>query len=155
MTIPVTIRIQQDDFDIAREIAALTHGRKDIGAVVTFTGICRGDDSGKAVAALTLEHYPGMAEAEIARHADTAIARWPLTALTIIHRVGRILPGDNIVLVVTASGHREAAFHAAEFLIDYLKAHAPFWKREESAAGAAWVDAREHDDAAADRWTSR
>jgi molybdopterin synthase catalytic subunit len=155
MTIPVTIRIQQDDFDIAREIAALTHGRTDVGAVVTFTGICRGDDGGKAIAALTLEHYPGMAEAEIARHADTAIARWPLTALTIIHRVGRILPGDNIVLVVTASMHREAAFHAAEFLMDYLKAHAPFWKREEGAAGAAWVDAREHDDAAADRWTSR
>src|ERR1051326_4390772 len=95
MTIPVTIRIQQDDFDIAREIAALTKGRKDIGAVVTFTGICRGDDSGKGVAALTLEHYPGMAEAEIARHADTAISRWPLPALTIIHRLGGILPGGN------------------------------------------------------------
>ena len=153
MTIPVTIRIQQDDFDIAREIAALTQGRNDIGAVVTFTGICRGDDSGKAIAALTLEHYPGMAEAEIARHADTAVSRWPLTALTIIHRVGRIVPGDNIVLVVTASVHRQAAFAAAEFLMDYLKAHAPFWKREENASGSAWVDAREHDDAAADRWT--
>ena len=153
MTIPVTIRIQQDDFDIAREIAALTKGRKDIGAVVTFTAICRGDDSGKAVAALTLEHYPGMAEAEIARHAETATSRWPLTALTIIHRIGRILPGDNIVLVVTASVHRQAAFAAAEFLMDYLKAHAPFWKREEGASGAGWVDAREHDDAAADRWT--
>jgi molybdopterin synthase catalytic subunit len=155
MMIPVTIRIQQGDFDIAREIAALTKGRDDIGAVVTFTGICRGDDSGKAIAALTLEHYPGMAEAEIARHADTAIARWPLTALTIIHRVGRILPGDNIVLVVTASVHRQAAFAAAEFLMDYLKAHAPFWKREEGATGSAWVDAREHDDAAAERWTRR
>jgi molybdopterin synthase catalytic subunit len=155
MTIPVTIRIQQDDFDIAREIAALTRGRTDIGAVVTFSGICRGDDSGKAIAALTLEHYPGMAEAEIARHAETATSRWPLSALTIIHRVGRIAPGENIVLVVTASVHRQAAFQAAEFLMDYLKAHAPFWKREEGAAGAAWVDAQEHDDAAADRWTSR
>jgi molybdopterin synthase catalytic subunit len=155
MTIPVTIRIQQDDFDIAREIAALTKGRTDIGAVVTFTGICRGDDSGGAIAALTLEHYSGMAEAEIARHADTAMARWPLTALTIIHRVGRILPGENIVLVVTASAHREAAFAAAEFLMDYLKAHAPFWKREENASGAAWVEAREQDDAAAERWTGR
>jgi molybdopterin synthase catalytic subunit len=155
MTIPVTIRIQQADFDIGREIAALTGGRTDIGAVVTFTGICRGDDSGKAIAALTLEHYPDMAEAEIARHADAAIARWPLTALTIIHRVGRILPGENIVLVVTASAHREAAFAAAEFLMDYLKAHAPFWKREEGVAGAAWVEAREQDDAAADRWTGR
>src|SRR4051812_25226273 len=153
MTIPVTIRIQQDDFDIAREIAALTQGRADIGAVVTFTGICRGDDSGKAVAALTLEHYPGMAEAEIARHAETAISRWPVTALTVIHRVGRIAPGENIVLVVTASVHRQAAFAAAEFLMDYLKAHAPFWKREEGEAGSGWVDAREHDDAAADRWT--
>ena len=155
MTIPVTIRIQQDDFDIAREIAALTRGRKDIGAVVTFTGICRGDDGGKAIAGLTLEHYAGMAEAEIARHADTAISRWPLTGLTIIHRVGRILPGDNIVLVVTASAHRQAAFAAAEFLMDYLKAHAPFWKREEAASGAAWVEAREQDDAAAERWTGR
>src|SRR4051794_34941141 len=103
MRIPVTIRIQHDDFDIAHEIAALTQGRTDIGAVVTFTGICRGDDGGKPVAALTLEHYPEMAEAEITRHAEAATSRWPLTALTIIHRVGRILPGENIVLVVTAS----------------------------------------------------
>jgi molybdopterin synthase catalytic subunit len=153
MTIPVTIRIQQDDFDIAREIAALTEGRTDIGAVVTFTGICRGGEGGEAIAALTLEHYPDMAEAEIARHAETATSRWPLTALTVIHRVGRIVPGENIVLVVTASAHREAAFAAAEFLMDYLKAHAPFWKRAEAAAGAAWVEAREQDDAAADRWT--
>ena len=155
MTIPVTIRIQQADFDIAREIAALTKRRTDVGAVVTFSGICRGDDGGEAIAALTLEHYSGMAEAEIARHADTAISRWPLTGLTIIHRVGRILPGENIVLVVTASAHREAAFAAAEFLMDYLKAHAPFWKREEGAAGAGWVEAREQDDAAAERWTAR
>ena len=155
MTIPVTIRIQQADFDIAQEIAALTGGSTDVGAVVTFTGICRGDDSGKTVAALTLEHYPGMAEAEIARHAETAISRWPVTALTVIHRVGRIAPGENIVLVVTASVHRQAAFAAAEFLMDYLKAHAPFWKREEGEAGSGWVDARAHDDAAADRWTAR
>src|SRR3954449_3026693 len=153
MTIPVTIRIQQADFDIAQEIAALTGGRADIGAVVTFTGICRGDDSGKAIAALTLEHYPGMAEAEIARHADTAMSRWPLTALTVVHRVGRITPGENIVLVLTASQHRQAAFEAAEFLMDYLKANAPFWKREEKAAGTTWVDARSHDDDAAARWT--
>src|SRR3954469_7180757 len=153
MGIPVTIRIQEADFDIAQEIAALTEGRSDVGAVVTFTGICRANDSGKAVAALTLEHYPGMAEAEIARHADTAISRWPLTGLTIIHRVGRIAPGENIVLVVTASVHRHAAFEAAEFLMDYLKAHAPFWKREEGASGTNWVDAREHDDRAAERWT--
>jgi molybdopterin synthase catalytic subunit len=152
MTIPVTIRIQQADFEVAREIAALTEGRTDIGAVVTFTGICRGAEAGETIAALTLEHYPGMAEAEIARHAQDAASRWPLTGLTIIHRVGRIQPGENIVLVVTASAHRHAAFEAAEFLMDYLKAHAPFWKREEGASGTSWVDAREHDDAAAERW---
>jgi molybdopterin synthase catalytic subunit len=153
MTVLVTIRIQESDFDIAREIAALTKGRTDTGAVVTFTGICRGAEDGETVAALTLEHYPGMAEAEIARHAETAASRWPLTGLTIIHRVGRIAPGENIVLVVTASVHRHAAFEAAEFLMDYLKAHAPFWKREEGASGASWVDARDHDDRAAERWT--
>jgi molybdopterin synthase catalytic subunit len=153
MTIPVTIRIQEADFDIAREISALTKGRTDTGAVVTFSGICRGAEGGETIAALTLEHYPGMAEAEIARHAETAASRWPLTGLTVIHRVGRIRPGENIVLVVTASAHRHAAFEAAEFLMDYLKAHAPFWKREEGATGANWVDAREHDDRSAERWT--
>jgi molybdopterin synthase catalytic subunit len=153
MTIPVTIRIQQADFDVAREIAALTKGRTDIGAVVTFSGICRGSEGNEPIAALTLEHYPGMAEAEIARHAETAMSRWPLTGLTVIHRVGRIAPGENIVLVVTSSAHRQAAFEAAEFLMDYLKAHAPFWKREEGASGTNWVDARDHDDAAAGRWT--
>jgi molybdopterin synthase catalytic subunit len=153
MTIPVTIRIQEADFDIAQEISALTEGRTDIGAVVTFSGICRGAEGGEPIAALTLEHYPGMAETEIARHAETAASRWPLTGLTIIHRVGRIKPGENIVLVVTSSAHRHAAFEAAEFLMDYLKAHAPFWKREEGASGTNWVDAREHDDAAAGRWT--
>jgi molybdopterin synthase catalytic subunit len=153
MTIPVTIRIQQADFDVAKEISALTKGRSDVGAVVTFSGICRGTEGGDAIAALTLEHYPGMAEAEIARHAETAAARWPLTGLTIIHRVGRIAPGENIVLVVTTSAHRQAAFEAAEFLMDYLKAHAPFWKREEGTSGANWVDAHDRDDAAAGRWT--
>lgn len=153
MTAIVTVRIQDADFDIAREISALTRGRTDIGAVVTFSGICRGSEAGEAIAALTLEHYPEMAEAEIMRHAETAMSRWPLTGLTVIHRVGRIRPGENIVLVLTASRHRQAAFQAAEFLMDYLKANAPFWKREESAAGTAWVEARSHDDAAAARWT--
>jgi molybdopterin synthase catalytic subunit len=153
MTAQVTIRIQEADFDIAREIAALTKARTDIGAVVSFSGICRDSEAGEAIAALTLEHYPGMAEAEIARHADTAMSRWPLTGLTVIHRVGRIIPGENIVLVLTASRHRQAAFQAAEFMMDYLKAHAPFWKREESAGGTGWVDARDHDDDAAARWT--
>jgi molybdopterin synthase catalytic subunit len=153
MTAPVTIRIQEADFDIAREIAALTKGRTDIGAVVSFSGICRGSEGSDTIAALTLEHYPGMAEAEIARHADTAMSRWQLDGLTVIHRVGRIVAGEDIVLVLTASQHRQAAFAAAEFLMDYLKANAPFWKREETAAGTSWVDARDHDDAAAARWT--
>jgi molybdopterin synthase catalytic subunit len=152
MTAPVTIRIQQADFDIAREIAALTKGRTDIGAIVSFSGVCR-DDGKDGIAALTLEHYPDMAEAEIGRHADEAMSRWPLNGLTVIHRVGRLTPGENIVLVLTASRHRQAAFEAAEFLMDYLKTSAPFWKREESKSGTNWVEARELDDAAAARWT--
>src|ERR1700744_5597308 len=153
MTAAVTIRIQEADFDVAHEIAALTRTRTDIGAVVSFSGICRDSEHGDRIAALTLEHYPGMAEAEIARHAETAMSRWPLTGLTAIHRVGRIAAGENIVLVLTASKHREAAFQAAEFLMDYLKANAPFWKSEESARGTNWIEARDHDDAAAARWT--
>ena len=153
MTAAMTIRIQEADFDIAQEISALTKGRTDIGAVVSFSGICRGTEGSETIAALTLEHYPEMAEAEIARHAEAAMSRWPLTGLSVIHRVGRIKPGENIVLVLTASQHRQAAFQAAEFLMDYLKANAPFWKREESADRASWVEAHHHDDAAAARWT--
>ena len=157
MTSNVTIRIQGADFDVSSEIAALTASRTDIGAVVTFSGICRGGQenlsgSGDATTALTLEHYPGMAEAEIARHADEAMNRWPLTGVTIVHRVGRILPGENIMVVLTASAHRQAAFQAAEFLMDYLKAHAPFWKREETAGGSSWIAAKTDDDDAAARW---
>ena len=153
MSVTATIRIQQADFDVAQEIAALSKGRTDVGAVVSFSGICRGSENGEPIAALTLEHYPGMAEAEIGRHADDALSRWPLQGLTIIHRFGRIAPGENIVLVVTASAHRQAAFEAAEFLMDYLKTNAPFWKREESQQGTSWIEARDHDDAAAARWT--
>lgn len=152
MTVPVTIRLQREDFDAAEESAKLTRGRHDVGAAVTFIGICRGDDHGHAIAAMTLEHYPGMAEAEIARHVETATARWPLLGVTVIHRYGRLVPGDNIVLVVTASSHRAAAFAAAEFLMDYLKTQAPFWKREERADGATWVAARSEDDLSAERW---
>jgi molybdopterin synthase catalytic subunit len=152
-TVPVTIRLQQADFDVAAEIAAMAHGRGDIGAVVTFSGICRRGEGEDAIAALTLEHYPGMAEAEIRRHVDEALARWPLAGVTVIHRHGRVVPGENIVLVVTASAHRQAAFQGAEFLMDYLKANAPFWKREERAAGASsWVEAHRRDDAALTRW---
>ena len=148
-----TVRLQREDFDVGVEAAKLARGRTDIGAVVTFTGICRGAESGEPIAALTLEHYPGMAETEITRHVEEAERRWPLFGITVIHRYGRIAPGENIVLVVTASSHREAAFAAAEFLMDYLKTRAPFWKQVESAAGKAWVDAKQADDAAADRWS--
>ena len=147
-----TIRLQREDFDAAAEAAALTRGRTDVGALVTFTGICRGAEGAEPIAALTLEHYPGMAEAEIARHVDAAERRWPLLGVTVIHRYGRIAPGENIVLVVTASSHREAAFAAAEFLMDYLKTRAPFWKQVESAGGKTWVEAKGADDAAAARW---
>ena len=153
MTVAPTIRIQEADFDVAREIAALTAGRTDIGAVVTFSGICRGSENGEPIAALTLEHYAGMAEAEISRHADEALSRWPLQGLTVVHRVGRIAAGENIVLVLTASAHRQAAFEAAEFLMDYLKTNAPFWKREEGVKGSSWIEAHDRDDAAAARWT--
>ena len=220
------IRLQQEAFDAGAEAARMTRGRTDIGAVVTFTGVCRGDENGEAIAALTLEHYPGMAETEIARHvgeaqarwplfgvavihrygriapgepivlvsprratpsgvpsqsiaaltlehypgmAETEIARhvgeaqarWPLFGVAVIHRYGRIAPGEPIVLVVTASSHRQAAFAAAEFLMDYLKTRAPFWKQVEKTSGAAaektlvektWVEAKSADDAAVERW---
>jgi molybdopterin synthase catalytic subunit len=148
-----TIRLQREPFDAAAEAASLTRSRADIGAVVTFTGICRGDEDGTPIAALTLEHYPGMAEAEIARHVEAAQTRWSLLGVTVIHRFGRIEPGEPIVLVVTASSHRQEAFAAAEFLMDYLKTRAPFWKRVERADGGGWVGAKSSDDAAADRWT--
>ena len=146
------IRVQAEPFDTAYESQLLTAGRKDVGAVVTFTGLCR-DDGGR-LAALELEHYPGMAEAEIARIAGQAKERWPLMGLTVIHRAGKIAPGEPIVLVVTASAHRKAAFEAAEFLMDYLKTKAPFWKKQHHKDGTSggWVEAREADDNAAERW---
>jgi molybdopterin synthase catalytic subunit len=150
---PAIIRLQREPITIAAEVAKLVGARTDIGAVVTFTGICRADENGAPIAALNLEHYPGMAEAEIARHVEEACARWPLLAALVIHRHGRITPGEDIVLVATASSHRQAAFAAAEFLMDYLKTRAPFWKQVESAAGAEWVSAKSADDAAAERWS--
>jgi molybdopterin synthase catalytic subunit len=148
----VTVRVQIEDFDAAAEAGLLTRGRTDIGAVVTFTGICRDSEAGHRVAAMTLEHYPGMADAEISRHVEEAHRRWPLLGVTVIHRYGRLVPGDNVVLVVTAAAHRAAALDAADFLMDYLKSRAPFWKKEERADGAAWVEAKDSDDAAAERW---
>jgi molybdopterin synthase catalytic subunit len=147
-----TIRLQREDFDAAAEAARMTRGRTDVGAVVTFSGVCRGAEDGAPIAALTLEHYPDMANAEIARHVEEAQARWPLLGVTVIHRYGRLTPGENIVLVVTASAHREAAFAAAEFLMDYLKTRAPFWKQVEQAAGTQWVEAKDTDESAAKRW---
>lgn len=134
-------RVQTEDFDINAEIAALTKGRSDIGAVVTFSGLVRD-------VTLTLEHYAGMTERELAKLEADANARWELQGVTIIHRIGTLLPADNIVLVVTASKHRKDAFEAAEFLMDHLKTRAPFWKRE----GEHWVEAKDSDDQAAERW---
>ncbi|MAB13736.1 molybdopterin synthase catalytic subunit MoaE [Parvibaculum sp.] len=147
------IRVQTEDFDIGAEVAALSKDRHDIGAVVTFSGTVR-DKTGDLLA-LELEHYPGMTEKELVRIEREAQERWPLEASLIVHRVGRLAPGENIVLVVTASAHRQAAFEAAEFLMDYLKTRAPFWKREETASGGDWVDARDSDDTAAARWTKK
>jgi molybdopterin synthase catalytic subunit len=148
----LALRIQSAPFDPAHEAALIEDGRSDIGAVVSFTGLCRDEDG--TLAALELEHYPGMAEAEIARVAEEALARWPLQALTVIHRHGRILPGERIVLVIAAARHRGEAFAAAEFLMDYLKTRAPFWKKEHRADGTVgdWVEAKAKDDAAARRW---
>lgn len=150
--IPTTIRIQAEDFDLAAEVERVRGEGPDVGAIVTFSGVCR-DESGR-LTALELQHYPGMAEAEIGRIAADAASRWPVTAITVIHRHGRLTPGDNIVLVVTASSHRQAAFEAAEYLMDFLKTHAPFWKKEHMATGetGSWVAAKDEDDAAADRW---
>lgn len=149
-----TVRIQREPFDAAAEASKLTRGRTDVGALVTFTGVCRGDESGEPIAALTLEYYPGMAEAEIERHLTQAAERWPLLGVTVIHRHGRIQPGEDIMMVATASSHRAAAFAAAEFLMDYLKTRAPFWKQVEKADGKIWVDAKTTDDAAAARWNA-
>lgn len=154
MIVPSIVRLQREPFDVAAEAAKLTRGRTDVGAVVTFTGICRGSEANEPIAALTLEHYPDMAEAEIERHVAEAVARWPLMGVTVIHRYGRITPGEDIVMVVATSSHREAAFAAAEFLMDYLKTRAPFWKQVEKAGEKTWVDAKTADDAAAERWTT-
>jgi molybdopterin synthase catalytic subunit len=147
------IRVQLEDFDIGAEIAALKAGRSDIGAIVSFIGTVR--DQHGAVSAMTLEHYPGMTEAELTRIEAEANARWKLQACLIVHRFGTLKPGDNIVLVATASEHRDAAFDAAKFLMDYLKTGAPFWKRESGPGGARWVEADAMDDSAASRWKKR
>ena len=146
-------RVQEADFDVGREVAALTRGRTDIGAIVTFTGTVRGEAKGRPIVSMTLEHYPGMTEAELERVEAEAGRRWALDASLIVHRYGELAPGDNIVLVITASRHREAAFEAAAFLMDFLKTRAPFWKKETGVDGQGqWVDARESDEHALARW---
>ena len=146
------ISVQTDPFDIGTETAAISQGRTDIGALASFSGLARDTNSGSEVAAMTLEHYPAMTEKALAAIVDEALQRWTLLDVTLIHRVGRLLPGDPIVLVIVASSHRAEAFAACEFLMDALKTRAPFWKKEETSVGERWVEARESDDAAAERW---
>ena len=146
------IRVQTEDFDLGAEVRALTGGRTDLGAIVTFTGTVRDTAKGKPISSMTLEHYPGMTERELSRIADEATARWHLSAVIIIHRVGVLRPQDQIVLVVTASAHRQAAFDGCAFVMDYLKTQAPFWKKETRASGEYWIEARSSDDEAAARW---
>ena len=152
----MAVRVQSEPFDVGAEVAALTAGREDAGGVVTFTGFVRGQADGRDLAVLTLEHYPGMTERELERIDDEARARFDLLGSTVIHRIGALSPGEPIVLVVTAAAHRRAAFEAAEFLMDYLKSRAPFWKKESFRDGSErWVDARDCDSAALERWQSR
>lgn len=148
----MTVRVQAEPFDPAGEIGAFLEGRRASGGIASFIGVCRDEHAGTPVRAMTLEHYPGMTEAEILRIADEARRRWPLHDVLVIHRCGRLLPGEPIVLVLTAAAHRAAALEACAFLIDWLKTRAPFWKLEETAAGERWVDAREDDAVAARRW---
>ncbi|MBW8283246.1 MAG: molybdenum cofactor biosynthesis protein MoaE [Rhizobium sp.] len=153
MTRPaLTIRVQHEDFDLSAESRALTEGRTDIGAVVSFTGLCR-DEAG-TLSTLELEHYPGMAEAEIRRIGEEAITRFGLIGITAIHRFGKIAPGGQIVLVIATASHRQAAFDGANFMMDYLKTSAPFWKKEHLTDGTAgdWVSAKDADDRARDKW---
>lgn len=152
MTVAPVVRVSREDFDLARATRALADGRTDVGAVVTFTGLCR-DEAGR-LSALELEHYPGMAEAELSRIATEAIARFGLLGLLVHHRYGKMLPGENIVLVAAAASHRQAAFDGANFVMDFLKTGAPFWKKEHGIDGEIgdWVDARDADDLARRRW---
>lgn len=149
-----SVRIQVEDFDVGAEIARLRAGRPEVGAVATFIGVCRDRNDGASVATMSLEHYPGMTERSISAIIDQARARWNIDDVSVIHRVGELRPTDQIVLVVVIGGHRGDAFAACEFIMDYLKTQAPFWKKEQTPAGARWVDARVSDDEAAARWNA-
>ncbi|HYH39425.1 MAG TPA: molybdenum cofactor biosynthesis protein MoaE [Azospirillum sp.] len=148
----MSVRVQREDFDVGAELARLTAGKTSIGGVTSFLGLVRDMAGGEAVSAMTLEHYPGMTERQLEAIEAEARRRWPLDDVLIIHRYGRLEPGDRIVLVATASAHREAAFESCWFLIDWLKTRAPFWKLEATPEGERWVDAKGSDDAAAARW---
>ncbi len=147
-----TVRVQQADFDTGRELETLTRGRVDVGAVASFVGLVRDANDGHAIRGMTLEHYPGMTEKALEAIVAEAHGRWDLVDTLVIHRVGALAPGERIVLVGVASAHRGEAFAACEFIMDYLKTRAPFWKREDTPEGSRWVDARASDDAAAGRW---
>ena len=149
------IRVQTEDFDVGAEIAALTEGNHAVGGLAVFVGLVRDRVGGEALGAMTLEHYPGMTEKALARIEEEANQRWPLEASLVVHRVGRLEPGERIVLVAAASAHRQAAFEACQFLIDWLKTKAPFWKQEEMEGGPKWVEARGSDDQAAKRWRAK
>ncbi len=149
----MSIRIQEADFDLAAELAELRAGDPRIGALTSFVGFVRDINDGNSVSEMMLEHYPGMCEKALAEIVSAAKARWEIVGVRVIHRVGRLQPGDQVVLVAVTSAHRGAAFAACEFIMDYLKTRAPFWKRETTPNGAHWVDARESDDSAATRWT--
>lgn len=150
----MSVRVQTEDFDLGAEVAAMRAGRTDIGGIASFIGTVRDLNEGDAVSTLTLEHYPGMTERALEAIVDEARSRFDILGARVVHRVGRLAPGDQIVLVITVSAHRGEAFAACEFLMDYLKTRAPFWKKEATPAGERWVDARESDDDAAARWNS-
>ena len=151
----MAVRVQREDFDLGIELAALRAASPGIGALVSFSGLVRSRAGDAAIAAMELEHYPGMTEGALAAIEAEARGRWPLDACLIVHRFGRLEPGEQIMMVATASAHREAAFAAAEFLMDYLKSRAPFWKKETGPDGSRWVEARDADVAALERWTGR
>lgn len=151
----MTVRVQSGDFDVSREIAALREGNPRIGAIASFIGVVRDMNEGDSVAGMTLEHYPGMTEKSVEDIINQARARWEVMDALVIHRIGTLKPLDQIVLVVVCSAHRGDAFAACEFIMDYLKTRAPFWKKEQTGSGARWVDARATDDAAAKRWQSK
>lgn len=150
----MTVRVQSEDFDLGEEVRRMTAGRVDVGAVATFTGVCRGVTGDATIGAMTLETYEAMAVAELERIAADARGRWPLQDLLVVHRYGRMEPGDNIVLVVALSEHRQAAFAAAEYVMDFLKTKAPFWKFEDRPDGGGWVAAKDADDEATERWAA-